>query len=158
LTHPAIPGLGEGLTNVEPPRPMRQASPWPESSIHGHRGPQELRTEVFALYLANKDPRTPRYAEIIAACVAAYAFSPIDLIPDPIPVLGYLDDILILSFGIALAIKHIPPAVMEDSRRSATEVIASGRVVNQAGAVLVIGICLVVALLATAWARRFLRR
>jgi len=158
LTHPAIPGLGEGLTNLEPPRPMTQASPWPESSIHGHRGPQELRTEVFALYLANKDPRTPRYAEIIAACVAAYAFSPIDLIPDPIPVLGYLDDILILSFGIALAIKLIPPAVMEDSRRRATEVIASGRVVSRAGAVLVIGIWLVVALLATAWARRFLRR
>jgi uncharacterized membrane protein YkvA (DUF1232 family) len=117
-----------------------------------------LRTEVFALYLANKDPRTPRYAKIIAVCVVAYAFSPIDLIPDPIPVLGYVDDILILPVGIALAIKFIPPAVMEDVRRRAKEGNASGRVVSRAGAVLVIGIWLLVALLVTVWAWKFLRR
>ena len=117
-----------------------------------------LRTEVFALYLANKDYRIPRYAKIIAACVVADAFGPIDLIPDPIPVLGYLDDIPILACGIALAIKLIPPAVMEDARRRAKEVIASGRVVSRAGAALVIGIWLVVALLAKAWAWRLLRR
>lgn len=117
-----------------------------------------LRTEVFALYLANKDPRTPRHAKIVAACVVAYAISPIDLIPDPIPVLGYLDDILILPFGIALAIKLIPPAVMEDARRRAKEVDTSGQVVSRAGAAFVIGIWLLVALLVTAWAWKFLRR
>jgi len=116
-----------------------------------------LRTEVFALSLAYKDPRTPRHAKIVAACVVAYAFSPIDLIPDPIPVLGYLDDILILPFGIALAIKLIPPGVMEDARRRAKEGNASGRLVSRAGAVLVIGIWLLVALLVTAWAWRVLR-
>jgi len=84
--------------------------------------------------------------------------SPIDLIPDPIPVLGYLDDILILPFGIALAIKLIPPAVMEDARRRAKEVNTSGRVMSRAGAVLVIGLWLLVALLVTAWAWEFLRR
>ena len=117
-----------------------------------------LRTEVFALYLAFQSPRTPRHASIVAACVVAYAFSPIDLIPDPIPVLGYLDDILILPFGIALAIKLIPPAVMEDARRRAKEVNTSGRVMSRAGAVLVIGLWLLVALLVTAWAWEFLRR
>jgi uncharacterized membrane protein YkvA (DUF1232 family) len=91
-------------------------------------------------------------------CRRVCLHSPIDLIPDPIPVLGYLDDILILPFSIALAIKLIPPAVMEDARRRAKEANTPGGVVSRAGAVLVIGIWLLVALLVTAWAWKFLRR
>jgi uncharacterized membrane protein YkvA (DUF1232 family) len=83
------------------------------------RWAQRLRVEVYALYLAYKDPRVPWYARAFAAVVVAYAFSPIDLIPDPIPVLGYLDDLVIISLGIALAIKMIPPQILAGCREEA---------------------------------------
>ncbi len=79
-----------------------------------------LRHETFALYFAFRDARTPWYAKMIAALVVAYAFSPIDLIPDFIPVLGYLDDLIIVPAGIALAVKLIPPEVMEEARLTAS--------------------------------------
>ena len=80
---------------------------------------RELRLQSYALFLACRDPRTPWYAKAIAAAVAAYAFSPIDLIPDFIPVLGYLDDLVIVPLGIALAIRLVPREVLEDCRREA---------------------------------------
>ena len=64
-------------------------------------------------------PRTPWYARLVAGTVVAYAFSPIDLIPDPIPVLGYLDDLVIVPLGIVLALKLIPPLVLQESRHLA---------------------------------------
>src|SRR5512145_2166648 len=67
-----------------------------------------VRREVLMLYLAARDPRVPWYAKVVAACVAAYALSPIDLIPDFIPVLGYLDDVIIVPLGIVLAMRLIP--------------------------------------------------
>jgi len=79
-----------------------------------------LRNETFAVYIAAKDPRTPWYAKAIAICTAAYVFSPIDLIPDFVPVLGYLDDLIIVPAGIALAIRLIPADVMEDARSKVT--------------------------------------
>ena len=75
-----------------------------------------LKKEVFAVYLAAKDPRTPWYAKAIAFCTIAYALSPIDLIPDFVPILGYLDDLLIVPAGIALAIRLIPAEVLEEAR------------------------------------------
>lgn len=69
---------------------------------------RHLKAETFALYLAARDPRTPWYAKLIVADIVAYAFSPIDLIPDFVPVLGYLDDLILVPMGIALAIKLIP--------------------------------------------------
>ena len=78
-----------------------------------------LKTEVRALLLARRDPRVPWRAKVVAALVVAYALSPIDLIPDFIPVLGYLDDLIILPLGILLALKMIPPDVMHDCRRKA---------------------------------------
>lgn len=72
--------------------------------------------ESIALYLAARHPNTPWYARVLAGLVAAYAFSPIDLIPDFVPVLGYLDDLLIVPAGIALCIRLIPPSVMEECR------------------------------------------
>jgi uncharacterized membrane protein YkvA (DUF1232 family) len=78
-----------------------------------------LKRETVALYFAARDPRTPWYAKALVACVVAYALSPIDLIPDPIPILGYLDDLLLLPLGIYIAIKLIPPQVLEQSRSKA---------------------------------------
>ncbi len=80
-----------------------------------------LKMEVHALLLAYRDPRVPRQAKLVAALVVAYAVSPIDLIPDFIPVLGYLDDLIILPLGILLAVKMIPVEVMEDCRVRAGE-------------------------------------
>jgi uncharacterized membrane protein YkvA (DUF1232 family) len=78
-----------------------------------------LRRDVLALYLAARDPRVPWYAKAVAACVAVYALSPIDLIPDFIPVLGYLDDVIIVPLGIWLAIRLIPPSLLEAHRQAA---------------------------------------
>jgi uncharacterized membrane protein YkvA (DUF1232 family) len=83
---------------------------------------KSLKGEVYAIYLAARDPRTPWYAKAMIACVVAYALSPIDLIPDFIPVLGYLDDLLLLPIGIYLALKLIPAEVLIDARLRASEV------------------------------------
>jgi len=80
---------------------------------------RRLKNEIMTLYLAARDPRTPWHAKAIIACVVAYALSPIDLIPDFIPVLGYLDDLLLLPLGIYLALKLIPTEVLIDARRRA---------------------------------------
>lgn len=82
---------------------------------------RELKREVVALYLAGRDPRTPWPVRLVAALVVGYAFSPIDLIPDFIPVLGLLDDLVLLPLGITLVLRMIPEAVMADARaRAAT--------------------------------------
>ena len=88
-----------------------------------------LKNEAFAVYLAAKDPRTPWYAKGIAFLTIAYAFSPIDLIPDFIPILGYLDDLFIVPAGIALAVRMIPPEVLEEARAT----VASQSVVRSVG-------------------------
>lgn len=80
-----------------------------------------LKQELLALYLAYKDPRVSWPARIFAACVVAYALSPIDLIPDPIPILGYLDDVILIPIGIALAVKMIPPDVLQECREKTRE-------------------------------------
>lgn len=78
-----------------------------------------LREEVHALLLAYRDPRVPWHARFLVAAVVAYALSPIDLIPDFIPVLGYLDDLLLVPLGIALAVRMIPPEVLAECRERA---------------------------------------
>jgi uncharacterized membrane protein YkvA (DUF1232 family) len=78
-----------------------------------------LKRDVMALWLAARDTRTPMLAKVVAAAVAAYALSPIDLIPDIVPVLGYLDDVIVLPLGILLAIRLIPPTLMSEFRRAA---------------------------------------
>ena len=79
----------------------------------------QLRVETYAFYLAYKDPRIPWYAKVFTACVVGYAFSPIDLIPDFIPVFGYLDDLLIIPLGIAVARRMIPGPVLDECRERA---------------------------------------
>ena len=81
----------------------------------------QLKTELNALILAYRDPRTPWVARVWTACVIGYAFSPIDLIPDPIPVLGYLDDLVLIPLGIALAVRLIPAPVMDEARAKAQQ-------------------------------------
>ena len=83
------------------------------------RWAQSLKRDVVALWLAARDPRTPLAARLLALAVAGYALSPIDLIPDFIPILGYLDDLLIVPAGIWLAVRLIPPALMEEFRQRA---------------------------------------
>lgn len=78
-----------------------------------------LKRDVHAIYLASRDPRVPWYAKALAVAVAGYALSPIDLIPDFIPVLGYLDDIILVPLGIVLVLKLIPPSIMAEHRASA---------------------------------------
>ena len=75
-----------------------------------------LKNETFAVYLAARDSRTPWYAKVIAICTVAYALSPIDLIPDFVPILGYLDDVIIVPAGIALAIRLVPAEALEEAR------------------------------------------
>ncbi len=79
-----------------------------------------LKKEAYAIYLAAKDPRTPWYAKALIFFVVAHTFSPIDLIPDFIPVLGYLDDLIITPLGIALAVRMIPPEALEEARVKVT--------------------------------------
>ena len=78
-----------------------------------------LTRELRALYLASRDPRVPWYVKLFLICIVAYALSPIDLIPDPIPVLGYVDDLLLLPLGIYLAIKMTPGEVLKECRQKA---------------------------------------
>jgi uncharacterized membrane protein YkvA (DUF1232 family) len=107
---------------------------------------RQLKTELYALYLAYRDPRVPWHARVFAALVVGYAFSPIDLIPDPIPVLGYLDDLVLVPLGIALALRMIPAPVMADCRAKAQEAAANSKPVNwvAAGVIVAIWILLVV--------------
>jgi uncharacterized membrane protein YkvA (DUF1232 family) len=103
---------------------------------------------VHALYLAYRDPRVPWYARLAAALVVGYAFSPIDLIPDFIPVLGYLDDLVVVPLGAALAIRLIPAAVIVECRQRAEAELSAGKPVNWTAAGLVIAIWLLLAALA----------
>ncbi|KRB53249.1 hypothetical protein ASE04_08560 [Rhizobium sp. Root708] len=82
---------------------------------------KSLKRDIVALWLAARDSRVPWYAKVVAGAFAAYALSPVDLIPDFIPVLGFLDDLVIVPLGITLAIRLIPPAVMADLRAQAAQ-------------------------------------
>ncbi len=103
-----------------------------------------LKRDTMALWFAYKDPRTPWYAQVFSAVVVAYALSPIDLIPDFVPVLGYLDDLILIPAGIALALKMIPPEVMAEARLKAEEQQNSGKPVNWWVGALIIAIWVVV--------------
>jgi len=107
---------------------------------------QQLKSETYTLYLAYRDPRVPWVAKVLAACVVAYAFSPIDLIPDFVPVLGYLDDLLLVPLGIALVIKMVPPDVMQECRTQAQDHLASDRPINWVAGGIVLAIWLVLAI------------
>lgn len=91
---------------------------------------KKLKQELFVLFLAYKDQRVPWYVKLFALSVVAYAFSPIDLIPDFIPIIGYIDDLIIVPIGISIALKLIPPAVLEDCRIQAEKIRKNGKPKN----------------------------
>ena len=101
---------------------------------------QQLQAETYALYYAARDPRTPWVAKLLVAGIVAYALSPIDLIPDFIPVIGYLDDLILLPLGILWAIKLIPPMVLAECRARAQADLAQRKPVSWAAATMIIGI------------------
>jgi uncharacterized membrane protein YkvA (DUF1232 family) len=107
-----------------------------------------IKRDALAVYLAARDPRVPWYAKALALGVAAYAFSPIDLIPDFVPVLGYLDDLVIVPLGILAVIKLVPREVMAEHRAAAASI--SERPVSRAAAA-AIAMIWVAAILLTAW-------
>src|SRR5215212_4188631 len=104
----------------------------------------QLKAELYALYLAYKDPRVPWYARVLAACVVGYAFSPIDLIP----VLGYLDDLVLIPLGIVLAIRLIPGHILVEHRAKSRAVAARSKPVNRVAAAFVVVVWISLATLA----------
>jgi uncharacterized membrane protein YkvA (DUF1232 family) len=107
---------------------------------------RRLKGEITALWLASRDSRTPWYAKALAVIVVGYALSPIDLIPDFIPVLGYLDDLVLLPIGIYLVLRLIPPEVMDEHRRAAAAL--AERPVSRGAAAVIVGLWLLAAALA----------
>lgn len=105
-----------------------------------------IKRDVHALYLAARDPRVPWYAKAAGAIVAGYALSPIDLIPDFIPVLGYLDDAILVPLGIMLVVRLIPPEILAELRAAAAA--AQTRPVSRMAAAVVLAIWAVSAMAA----------
>jgi uncharacterized membrane protein YkvA (DUF1232 family) len=131
---------------------MKHSSKW-------HERARRLASEVYAIYLACRDPRVPWYAKALAACVAGYAFSPIDLIPDFIPVVGYLDDLVLLPLGVALVSRMIPPAVLAEYRQIARDRLDGAKPRSWIAAAIIVLIWLAVAGWIVLWILgRFLRR
>ena len=114
----------------------------------------KLKTETYALFLAYQHPSTPWYAKVFTGIVVAYAFSPIDLIPDFIPVLGYVDDLILIPLGIKFALKMIPPLVMEECRNRARTDLAQNKPVNRVIVGIIILIWIGLALLFLQWVKK----
>ena len=99
---------------------------------------RDLKQEIYALYCVYRHPKTPWVAKILSGIIVAYAFSPIDLIPDFIPVLGYLDDFILVPLGIALVLKMIPKEIMNECRSQAQTNLQSEKPVFWAAAVIIV--------------------
>jgi uncharacterized membrane protein YkvA (DUF1232 family) len=112
---------------------------------------RHLKSETFALYLASRDPRTPWYAKLLVAGIVAYALSPIDLIPDFVPVLGYLDDLILIPLSITLAIKMVPDSVLAECRARARESIRNGKPNSRVAGAVIVVIWLILAVLCAVW-------
>jgi uncharacterized membrane protein YkvA (DUF1232 family) len=115
----------------------------------GKQWAREIKRDVVAVWIAARDPRVPWYAKCVAAGVAAYALSPIDLIPDFVPVLGYLDDLVIVPAGILLTVKLIPPDLMEEFRAEAAR--REGRPQSRVAAALIVVIWIVTVVVVLRW-------
>ena len=113
---------------------------------------RELKSEVSALYFAARHPRTPWYAKLFIFSIVAYALSPIDLIPDFIPVLGFLDEIILLPLGIELAVKMIPSDVMAECRDRVIENARGRNRAGRIGAIVIVSLWLAMIVVAGLWA------
>jgi uncharacterized membrane protein YkvA (DUF1232 family) len=115
------------------------------------------KREIYALRIAYRDPRTPWYAKLFVVLVIAYALSPVDLIPDFIPVFGYLDDIIILPLGVFLAIKLIPAAVLDESRIIASQQVVPGSQLSRLGTCIIVSVWAAALVAATLLVVRYYR-
>ena len=129
---------------------LRTIERWKQKARH-------LKIEIYALYLAYRDPRVPWYAKAFVALVVGYAFSPIDLIPDPIPVLGYLDDLVLIPLGVVLVMRMIPSSVMTECQEEARKSMEEGKPTNWVAAGVVVAIWLVLGAMGVVLAIRILR-
>jgi uncharacterized membrane protein YkvA (DUF1232 family) len=119
---------------------------------------RQIKKDIYAIYLACKDPRVPWYARLLAGCVVAYAFSPIDLIPDVIPVLGYVDDLILVPLGIMVVLRMIPPTVLAECRLKAEVAIAQDKPKNWIAAAVIVVIWLLLGILTVISIGHTLRR
>lgn len=115
---------------------------------------RELKREVYTLYFAVRDPRVPWHTKVLAACVVGYAFSPIDLIPDFIPVLGYLDDLVLVPLGVMAVRAMIPPTVLVECREKASRL--TEKRTSRVAAVVIVAIWLLVAAVSGYWLLRWI--
>jgi uncharacterized membrane protein YkvA (DUF1232 family) len=115
---------------------------------------RHLKSEVLALWLAARHPGTPWYAKLLVAGIVAYALSPIDLIPDFVPILGYLDDLILIPLGIVLAVRMIPPPILEECRAKAREMTASAQTGSRVAGIIIVGVWLAAGALCAVWAYR----
>lgn len=117
---------------------------------------RKLKKETYVIYLAGKDSRVPWYARALAVIVVAYALSPIDLIPDVIPVIGYLDDLILVPLGIILVLRMIPPTVLAECRLQAEAAMEQNKPTSWIAAAVVVAIWLLLGFLAVIWLGRIL--
>jgi uncharacterized membrane protein YkvA (DUF1232 family) len=115
---------------------------------------RQIKTEVHALYLAARHPRTPWYAKLYLIAIVAYALSPIDLIPDFIPVLGFVDEIILLPFALVLAVRLVPESVMSECRTRASQQRPDDPWLGRWGAAFIGALWLALIVLAAVWAHR----
>ncbi len=113
---------------------------------------RQLTLEVYALYFSCRDPRVPWYAKALAICLVGYAFSPIDLIPDPIPILGHLDDFVLIPLGVLAVRAMIPAAVLAECRDKASTLVKKPR--NWVATGIIIAIWVIIAAAGVLWAVR----
>jgi len=118
---------------------------------------RQLKKETYAVYLASIDSRVPWYARVLAGVTVAYALCPLDLIPDFIPILGYLDDLLIVPLGIWLVLKMIPPEILAECREKAAAQIERGKPANQAAAAAIVAIWIGLGILAAMGLKRLFK-
>jgi uncharacterized membrane protein YkvA (DUF1232 family) len=119
------------------------------------RWARQLSAQTYALYLAYRHPKTPWYAKAFAALIVGYVFSPLDPIPDFIPVVGLLDEMVVVPIGVLLAAKMIPPDVMQECREKAREVEQGEKPVSRVAAVVIVGVWVLCVALAVFLALRF---
>jgi uncharacterized membrane protein YkvA (DUF1232 family) len=113
---------------------------------------QDLKAETYALYLAARHPDTPWYAKLLVVGIVAYAVSPIDLIPDFIPIIGFLDDLILIPIGIIIASRMIPPLVLAECRARAQQITTNDQPVSRIAGLVVMVIWIGLAVLFIVWA------
>ena len=143
-------GIAPCSLQADSPRMASMFDRWKEYARH-------MKAEIHALYLAYRDPRVPWYVKLFVAFVVAHTLSPIDLIPDFIPVLGYLDDLIITPLGLYLALRMIPPQVMADARERAALSPPQWRIGGRVGVAIVLGVWAIALLVLAIMAYRFLK-